>query len=113
MDDFAVIVSLAVYTVVGIAAYLVGTFGSRNTVKYFGAVVLVLVIARLLIVDIWQMPLAPRIVVFIVIGILLVSTAFIGRKKPQAAAVAEAPTAIPSNLMPPTYTPPSVPPPHV
>ena len=113
MDDFAVIVSLAVYTVVGIAAYLIGTFGSRNTVKYFGAVVLVLVIARLLIVDIWQMPLAPRIVVFIVIGILLVSTAFIGRKKPQAATVAEAPTAIPSNLMPPTYTPPSVPPSHV
>lgn len=114
MDDFAVIVSLAVYTIVGITTYLIGTFGSRNTVKYFGAVVLVLVIARLLIVDIWQMPLAPRIVVFIVIGILLVSTAFIGRKKPAAAVAAvQAPSAVPSNLMPPPYTPPTIPPSHV
>ncbi len=80
-ENAAIILSLTAYTVIGIGAYLIGTFYEKKMLKYFGATALIFVIARLLIVDVWQMPLGPRIIVFIVTGVLLVSTAFIGRKK--------------------------------
>lgn len=102
-DAFATIVSLTLFTLIGVGTYLQGVFSERKTEKYFGAVVLIFVIARLLIVDVWQMPLAPRVVVFVVIGILLISTAFIGRKKETVS------TAPPAPLPPQPYTPPAPP----
>lgn len=80
-SDLATIISLAIFTIVGIITYVKGAFEESKPFKYFGSVLLILVIARLIIVDVWQMPLASRIVVFIVIGALLVSTAFIGKRK--------------------------------
>jgi uncharacterized membrane protein len=80
-NDIATIASLTVYTVVGVVTYLQGAFTDGRPLKRFGSVVLVLVILRLVLIDVWAMPLAPRIVTFILIGILLVSTSFIGRKK--------------------------------
>jgi uncharacterized membrane protein len=80
-EDLATILSLALYTVTGIVAYVQGALTERVALKRFGSVVLVLVIARLVLIDVWQMPLAPRIITFMLIGVLLVSTAFIGRRK--------------------------------
>ena len=40
-----------------------------------------LVVAKLLLIDVWNMELALRIVTFVVIGILFVSTSFIGKSK--------------------------------
>lgn len=86
-DDIATIASLTVYTVVGVVTYIQGALTEGRPMKRFGSVVLILVILRLVLIDVWAMPLAPRIVTFILIGILLVSTSFIGRKKVAAAQV--------------------------
>jgi len=34
----------------------------------------------LLLIDVWDMPIELRIVTFVIIGVLLISTAFIGKK---------------------------------
>jgi len=79
-EAVAVMISLAVYTVIGIMSYFFGKRNDRVVYRNYGAVLLVLVVARLLLVDVWEMELAVRIVTFIVIGILFVSTAFIANK---------------------------------
>ncbi|MEY2640906.1 MAG: hypothetical protein RL150_299 [Candidatus Parcubacteria bacterium] len=78
-DDVATMISLALYTIIGLVTYLRGRTTEQRALKTFGFIVLLLVIIRLLIIDVWQMPLALRIVTFLVIGILLVSTTFIRR----------------------------------
>jgi len=95
--DLATILSLALYTVVGIVAYIQGALVEQNSLKKFGAGVLLLVIIRLVLIDVWQMPLAPRIITFMLIGVLLVSTAFIGRKKKEHAIEVPATPVVPSS----------------
>lgn len=85
-DDIATILSLALYTVTGIVSYIQGALTERRALKWFGSIVLLLVIARLVLIEVWQMPLAPRIITFMLIGALLVSTAFIGRRKKSLSA---------------------------
>ncbi len=72
----ATILSLVIYTLVGLASYFRGLFTGVASLKYYGSTVLGLVVARLLFVDVWVMPLASRIIVFVVIGLLFLSTAF-------------------------------------
>lgn len=79
--DTAVMVSLFVYTVIGVTAYLQGAFGGRKGLRAYGGVLLGFVVARLLIVDVWQMAISGRIITFFLIGTLLMSTAFLGRRK--------------------------------
>ena len=76
-DDFATTVSLFVYTVWGIAAYVMGVSYNSSNLKLGGAVLIGAVIVRLLVIDVWQMALSGRIITFFVIGTLLVSTAFL------------------------------------
>ena len=80
-DSVAIISAMVIYTIVGISSYFKGVFASNKTFKGYGSAILLLVIARLVFVDVWSMPLAPRIVTFVVIGILFISTAFITKKK--------------------------------
>jgi hypothetical protein len=80
-DDIGTILSLSVYTVLGIVAYIHGHKEENTVIKYFGSTVLMLVILRLILVDVWAMELAVRIVTFILVGVLLVSTAFFGKRK--------------------------------
>ncbi len=77
--DMATMTSLIVYTVVGLATNLYGQLHKHKTLRLYGGVLLGLVVARLLIVDIWEMAIPGRIVTFFLIGTLLMSTAFIGR----------------------------------
>jgi uncharacterized membrane protein len=76
-DDFATTVSLFVYTLWGIAAYVIGVSYNSKNLKAGGAVLIGVVIARLLFIDVWQMALSGRIITFFVIGALLMSTAFL------------------------------------
>lgn len=76
----AVLLSLAIYTIVGITSYFFGKSNNRKVYTTYGAVLLIGVVARLLLIDVWDMDLALRIVTFIVIGILFVSTAFLTKK---------------------------------
>ncbi len=79
--ELATIISLVIYTLVGIAFYFYGKIKEVNLLRAYGGIILGCVIIRLFIIDIWQMELAGRIVTFFLLGTLLVSTAFIGKKQ--------------------------------
>ncbi|MBI4388744.1 MAG: DUF2339 domain-containing protein [Nitrospinae bacterium] len=80
-DDAAVMIALAIYTVAGLIAYFHGLANEKRGLRVYGGTLVGLVVGRLLLVDVWRMELAGRIVTFFLIGALLVSTAFLGRKK--------------------------------
>lgn len=84
-DYLAVMISLVIYTIVGLASYLYGNINFKKYLKYYGVGLLAFVVGRLLIVDVWQMRLTGRIITFCLVGVLLISTAFLGRRKKQAA----------------------------
>jgi uncharacterized membrane protein len=79
-EAVATFISLLIFTVIGISSYFFGKVNERGVFTLYGGFLLVIVVARLLLIDVWNMELALRIVTFIVIGILFVSTAFIGNK---------------------------------
>src|SRR3989338_5278313 len=80
-NDTAVMIALAVYTIIGIICYFYQQAEEPNHIRVYGGVLLGLVVVRLLMVDVWNMALTGRIVTFFLIGILLMSTAFLWRKK--------------------------------
>jgi len=81
LGDSATMVSLAVYTVIGLATHIAGKTNEHKKCAAYGGIMLGLVVARLLLVDVWSMELTGRIITFFLVGALLISTAFIGRKK--------------------------------
>lgn len=78
-DDTAVMFSLVIYTIIGLITYFYGLTNKKRVLRIYGAVMLGFVVGRLLLVDVWKMEIAGRIVTFFMIGALLVSTAFLGR----------------------------------
>ncbi|MBI4021961.1 MAG: hypothetical protein HY372_01255, partial [Candidatus Andersenbacteria bacterium] len=48
--------------------------------RLYGAVLLGFVVLRLLFIDVWKLALTGRIITFFLVGALLVSTAFLGRR---------------------------------
>lgn len=78
-DGAAVLTSLVIYTIIGIFAYFTGLFQKIELLKYYGGILLLAVVLRLVLIDVWDMALAERIVTFISIGVLFISTAFIGK----------------------------------
>lgn len=82
-DSVAVMIALFVYTVIGIASYVSGINNDQKGLKLYGGALIGAVVARLFLIDVWQMELTGRIIVFFMVGTLLVSTAFMGRKTRQ------------------------------
>lgn len=74
-----IMIALVVYTIVGLIAYAVGRSNSQRMLWTYGSVVLVFVVLRLLVVDVWTMEMTGKIITFFLVGALLVATAFIGR----------------------------------
>jgi uncharacterized membrane protein len=70
-----------IYTIIGIISYLYGLAIGKRVLQLYGGTLIGFVVGRLLLVDVWRMELAGRIVTFFLIGALLVSTAFLGKKK--------------------------------
>lgn len=81
LDDIATTVSLILYTLLGIGLFVKGKIMESKVITTIGAVLLGGVVLRLLFIDIWQMDLIERVITFGAIGILLISTAFIGKKQ--------------------------------
>ncbi len=79
--DMATMITLTIYTIVGIAAYFTGRERNNTTYMVAGSALLIIVVSRLLLVDVWNMDFTGRIVTFVAIGALFISTAFIGRKE--------------------------------
>ena len=80
-DNSAVMVALVVYIIIGLVCYFSGLTRNRKVLRLYGSALIGFVVGRLLLVDIWKMELAIRIVLFFLIGALLVSTAFLGKKE--------------------------------
>jgi len=80
-DNTAVMISLVIYTIIGLIAYFYGLANGKRGLYLYGGALVGFVVGRLLLIDVWRMELAGRIVMFFLIGALLVSTAFLGRKK--------------------------------
>ena len=80
-DTLATTFSLAVYTLIGSYYYISGRTNESGPRKLVGSSLLIFVTAHLLLVEMGGMSTEGRIVVFAVIGILLMSTAFLGYKK--------------------------------
>jgi len=79
--DPATMLSLLVYTLLGLVGYLRGRNRGLLTLTTSGGILLGLVVARLVFVDVWKLELTGRIITFFVIGTLLMSTAFLVRGK--------------------------------
>ncbi len=79
--DFATAASMVVYSFIGIAAYVTGHRRDHLPTRHYGSAVLALVIGRLILIDLPEMPVAARVVMFFGVGILLLATAFIRYRK--------------------------------
>lgn len=80
-DDAAVMFSLVVYVLCGVATYFYGAFSSSSGLKMYGAALLLASVTRLLLVDVWQMELPVRILTFFIIGGIFLGTAFIRKQQ--------------------------------
>jgi len=76
----AVAISLIIYTVVGLGLYFSGHLKDMPNMRKIGAFIIGGVVLRLLLVDVWNLNVTERIIVFFVVGLLLISTALIKRK---------------------------------
>ncbi|MES2213248.1 MAG: DUF2339 domain-containing protein [Patescibacteria group bacterium] len=80
-SDMGVFVSLLVFTVVGLVTHFVGLFKHHIVMKKYGMTLLILIVIRLIFVDVWNMELSLRIITFVVLGVLFISTAFISKNQ--------------------------------
>ncbi len=76
----ATIISLVLFTIIALAKYFYGLSVGSKTLKNYGGIFLGFVVLRLLFIDVVRMDVNSRVIVFFFIGLLLVSTAFIGKK---------------------------------
>lgn len=72
--------ALVIYTLIALVMFFVGLTKEIRGVKFAGLIILVGVIVRLCIVEVWQMSLPAKTVTFVVIGILLITTAFFQKR---------------------------------
>ncbi len=77
----ATMVALIIYTAFGLLLYIGGLRTGDNFAKNLGLVAIGCVVGRLLLIEVWQLSTALRIIVFMVIGLMLLSTAFLKGKK--------------------------------
>jgi uncharacterized membrane protein len=80
IESVAVTFSLVIFTIIGLIKYFYGIYVGSKFLRNYGGIVIGFVILRLLFIDIWDMEIGVRVFVFILIGILLMSTAFISRQ---------------------------------
>ena len=76
----ATTISLVTYTIIGLTLYIQGRVHAMTNLMLAGKIIIGGVVLRLLIIDVWQLAVSERIVVFFIIGILLISTAFLKQK---------------------------------
>jgi len=82
MEDFlAPMLTLFIYTIIGMTAYIMGEIQKRTILNRFGLSVLIFVVGRLLIVEIWNMELTGRIVTFFAIGLLFIGSVLLRKAK--------------------------------
>ena len=83
LSSLSTMVCYLVYTSVGIVCYFQGHKLMRKSLRLYGGALVLVVIARLVLVDVWRMELSGRIITFFVLGALLMGTAFVQSKKKE------------------------------
>ncbi|MBJ7450055.1 MAG: DUF2339 domain-containing protein [Parachlamydiales bacterium] len=73
--------ALVIYTAIGVTLVVIN---KGKTVRRIGFAFILGVVVRLLLVEVWEMPILARIGTFLATGILLVATSFFDRKKGSA-----------------------------
>lgn len=79
-EDTARMICLIIYTIVALAVYINGQIEKRRVRYWFGFLLLFFVIARLLIIEVWNMEIAGRIVTFFLIGGLLMGSVLLRKQ---------------------------------
>lgn len=82
-EDTARMICLIIYTIIALAVYINGQIEKRRVRYWFGFLLLFFVIARLLIIEVWNMEIAGRIVTFFLIGGLLIGSALLRKNYDQ------------------------------
>ncbi len=80
-EMIATMIAMIIYSIIGLILYLDGKINDKAGIKLAGTVLLVMVILRLLIIDVWALETTGRIVTFLIIGLLFMSTAFLPKSK--------------------------------
>lgn len=75
--DVAVFTALFMYTVTGVLFYVIGSRQQSRQCMTVGSILFAIVIARVLFVEFWEMDMIMRIITSFVLGVLLISTAFL------------------------------------
>lgn len=78
--DTATFFSLFIYTIIGLFAHFSGIIKQKNILRNYGTALLTCVILRLLFVEVWNMDIVLRVITFLVIGAMFISTAFMSKK---------------------------------
>jgi len=73
------LLALIVYTLIAAAFYVRGKQTGKKWQRTVAGTLFIAVIARLLLVDVWNMPLEMRFVTFLVLGVLIIAIAWIER----------------------------------
>jgi uncharacterized membrane protein len=80
-DDVATGIALFLYTIIGLFLHVTGKWINNQERVMLGNILLGFVAAHLLLVEVWDMSIGGRIVTFLLIGLLFMSTAFVRSKK--------------------------------
>ncbi|MFZ2149563.1 MAG: DUF2339 domain-containing protein [Minisyncoccia bacterium] len=80
-QDIATMITLIIFTIFGLLAYFSGLYGNDMARRTYGMALLAFVVIRLVFKDVWDMELFGRVVTFLAIGVLLMSTAFLTKRK--------------------------------
>jgi uncharacterized membrane protein len=79
--DIATFISLFSYTMLGVLFYILGSKNNYRPHKVVGGILLAVVIIRVLLIEFWVMEIGVKIITLFALGVLLISTVFIGRIK--------------------------------
>jgi hypothetical protein len=80
-EDTATLLALVLYTIIGLIFMREWRVTGIHAWKYAGGALIALVVARLLLVEVWNMALSGRIITFFVVGMMFLSTAVMRRQK--------------------------------
>jgi hypothetical protein len=73
-EDVTHAMALVIYTMLGLAGYFGGMQFGHNKLRLASSVVLLAVVARLILVEVWTMATIERVIVFVLIGVLFMAT---------------------------------------
>lgn len=76
----ATALSLIILIIIALVKYFYGISAGSKILRNYGGALIAFVILRLLFIDVWQMEMGAKIFVFVLIGVLLMSTAFFSRQ---------------------------------